>query len=317
MASAVNSIIRKLTRQKDDKLNILLFTTHERYESLICKTDHNFYALNCRKLLWLKKIAPKPENYTEIGGSIPKGINFDLVLTIGRKRHYLESLKLSNRLNLPMVVVEIDKFEPGYENRNGHKNVFLSQSSANSWGFANKEYFEIPNAVDREIFYKNPDLSPRTKVLVNCSMSKTKKEVDILKTLSTKFNIKTFDLHCQAHYHLMAEYLRDSLLYLNLSEKPQSLGMLEAMGCGCCVLSVDTEENSNIIRDGETGFLFKTMSQLETLIEDLYKNQEKALDIGNKSNHLIDSKFKESYFIREWNKVFYQTANQIYLGEPT
>ena len=44
MLSPITSIIRAATRKKEDKLNILTFPTHERYESMLAKTGHNFYA---------------------------------------------------------------------------------------------------------------------------------------------------------------------------------------------------------------------------------------------------------------------------------
>ena len=43
MLSPISSIIRAATR-KSGKLNILTFPTHERYETMLCKTGHNFYA---------------------------------------------------------------------------------------------------------------------------------------------------------------------------------------------------------------------------------------------------------------------------------
>ena len=44
MVSPVSSITRAATRKINEPLNILTFPTHERYESMMAKCGHNFYA---------------------------------------------------------------------------------------------------------------------------------------------------------------------------------------------------------------------------------------------------------------------------------
>ena len=44
IVSPLSYIIRAATRKPTEKLNILTFPTHERYESMLAKTGHNFYA---------------------------------------------------------------------------------------------------------------------------------------------------------------------------------------------------------------------------------------------------------------------------------
>ena len=44
MPNVMSSILRASTRKPDEKLNILTFPTHERYETGLAKTEHNFYA---------------------------------------------------------------------------------------------------------------------------------------------------------------------------------------------------------------------------------------------------------------------------------
>jgi len=47
IASASQRAVRGIMRRCNpaEKLNILTFATHERYEENLCKTGHNFYSL--------------------------------------------------------------------------------------------------------------------------------------------------------------------------------------------------------------------------------------------------------------------------------
>ena len=71
-ASATKRSIRSYMRKvkRGDKLNILTFATHERYEENLCKTGHNFYSLKVGGKQWDAEYAKVPENY-HIISSVP------------------------------------------------------------------------------------------------------------------------------------------------------------------------------------------------------------------------------------------------------
>jgi hypothetical protein len=81
-ASATSRNIRSIMRHpsEDEPLNILTFTTHERYEHNLCRTGHNFYALNVGGKTWDTDYSPIPDNY-HIINEIPEYLNIDLVLS--------------------------------------------------------------------------------------------------------------------------------------------------------------------------------------------------------------------------------------------
>ena len=61
MSNQTLSIINKI--KPKDKYSILTFDTHERYQTQMCKTGHDFYAFRydgCKE--WDDIYAPKPEN---------------------------------------------------------------------------------------------------------------------------------------------------------------------------------------------------------------------------------------------------------------
>ena len=81
-ANATKRSIRNIMRRSNptEKLNILTFPTHERYEENLCRTGHNFYSLTVLPgKEWDEDYAKVPDNYT-ILHEIPNDIEFDLIL---------------------------------------------------------------------------------------------------------------------------------------------------------------------------------------------------------------------------------------------
>ena len=64
MVSPTSSIIRAATRSVREPLNILTFPTHERYETLLCQTGHNFYSYRAEGIKdWNTNYGEIPDNY--------------------------------------------------------------------------------------------------------------------------------------------------------------------------------------------------------------------------------------------------------------
>jgi glycosyltransferase involved in cell wall biosynthesis len=83
------------------------------------------------------------------------------------------------------------------------------------------------------------------------------------------------DCHFQPAERNVAPWLRamDIFVLPSLSEA-LSNSLMEAMGCGCCVVASDTGGNPELVADGETGLLFP-VGDAEALAERL------ALVLGN------------------------------------
>ena len=87
MPTKMSSIIRGATRTPVEKLNILTFPTHERYETMLCKTGHNFYSYRAEGIKdWNETYAKLPSNYILLDpalgeAQIPDYVDFDLILS--------------------------------------------------------------------------------------------------------------------------------------------------------------------------------------------------------------------------------------------
>ena len=80
--SKVKTIIESANSKGKSKYNILTFPTHERYETQLCKTGHDFYSFrydNCKE--WDDNYAKRPDNYYILPkNSVLSGLDFDLIL---------------------------------------------------------------------------------------------------------------------------------------------------------------------------------------------------------------------------------------------
>lgn len=157
MSSPVNSIIRAAIRPEDKPLNVLLFTTSEEYESLLCQTGHNFFALNLRQEFWNNSKAILPENYTQIN-QINNNVEFDCVLCLGRNHYLPQCLVLSRELHLPLIIMELEYADKNSSTKvRGDINLFVNDSQAESWKFKKGDYNLINNAIDQKLYSYNKD----------------------------------------------------------------------------------------------------------------------------------------------------------------
>jgi hypothetical protein len=110
MANMMGSILKKAKNNKI--LNIICCQTHERIESQIAKTGHNFYAVNTPGMKqWQPKYAPVPKNYRILDASkgmsqFPPDIEFDLILCQNKAAQYPVLKPLSQQLGLALVHLE-------------------------------------------------------------------------------------------------------------------------------------------------------------------------------------------------------------------
>ena len=65
MRIVIESLLEKINTKKKDKYNILTFSTHEGYQTLLDKTGHNFLLFEENGLKeWNTEFRPVPKNHT-------------------------------------------------------------------------------------------------------------------------------------------------------------------------------------------------------------------------------------------------------------
>jgi len=318
---AVRSILRNATRKEDEPINILLGSAHERYQECLSKTGHNFYIVPFKgSHIWNTKYAPIPHNFIILPANLPEWIDFDLVLCQS-KDHYSIMKKFSKIFNIPLVCLE-HTFPPpnwGHSELNhakslrGHLNVFICESSRNAFGWTDKEAYVIRHGIDTDKFKPTPNTKKYDHILTVCNdfikrdwMSGYTLWTQLIKNLPYKVlgNTPGLSVEAKSTDELINHY-REASIFLNTTiASPIPMSLLEAMACGCAIVTTGTCMIPEIIENGINGYMSNDKDELKGYLVKLLKDPEDRKRIGENARKTIIEKFDLNNFIKEWDKLF-------------
>ena len=332
MSNQTMQILKNANSQEEKKYNILTFDTHERYQTQLCKTGHNFYSFRydgCKE--WDESYAKMPENYYVLPkNAIIGGVGFDMILSQSKFGQFQAASQIQQVLQVPIVSLEHtlpiqgwpkDQLDT-FKNMMGQSNVFISDYSVSEWGM-NCDSTVIHHSVDTETFKPKDGLDYI-------------KNVDILSVVSefpqrdyccnfsgwqrivSKFPFQIVDVVGKDSEQIpnvkggVAENLDDLVnrynacqIFLNTSTvSPVPTSLLEAMSCGCAVVSTATCMIPEIIQNGVNGFISNDEDEIKKYIQKLLVDKELADRLGKAARETIIEKFSEEKFINKWNETF-------------
>jgi len=325
MNNKIKAIFRKM--EGVDKYNILTFNTHERYQTMQCLTGHNFYAFTSDKdKEWFTEHAPVPDNYYQFPkNSIYPGVTIDFILAHSKFGQLQRAYEIQSYLQVPIICLEhtlpleqwSDEQLGQFQNFYGDVNVFITEYSKNQWG-VNAPSDVIYHAVDTDLF--KPAGLQRTGVLTvahdfikrdyalnyqgwnRITQGLDRKVVGATEGLSEA--AKDVDDLVKS-YQQAAVYINPSVL------SPVPTSMLEAMACGCPVVSMDNCAILEFIEHGVNGYLSNDEAELRQWIEHLLDKPELAHQMGEAARKTILEKCGKERFISEWNNIFDETYRRI------
>lgn len=342
MATAIGSILRAATRQPNEPLNILCMPCHERYETGLCKTGHTFYSFRVPNVVkdWNTTYAPVPPNYILLNpdmgeNQIPLGVDFDLVLSQNKFGQFQIAVQLARQLHLPLVSLEhtlnpdswSEKQLADLKMMRGHINVFISEYSRERWGWKEDEAEVVHHGVDTETFSPAPSDVTELKQkqilsVVNDWINRDyfcgfKLWQQVTKGLPVKPVGDTPGLSKPAgsveelvgHYRCAEVFLNTSLV------SPVPTALLEAMACGCAVVSTATCMIPEIINNGVNGFLSNDPQELRGYCQKLLADPTLARNLGDAARRTIVERFSMGTFVDNWNNIFERAAALFYKGE--
>tara|TARA_E500000331_G_scaffold356535_1_gene415165 strand:+ start:4812 stop:5831 length:1020 start_codon:yes stop_codon:yes gene_type:complete len=339
MRTKLQSMIRKATRDDKGPLNILTFPTHERYQCNLAKTGHNFYLWQEPGVIkpWVKEYAEVPENTTLLNPSkesdqIPINIDLDVVLSQNKFGQFNIASQIASMLDLPLISIEHTlpmeswnehQLESLY-NMKGNINIFISDYSRGIWGWTQDEADVIHHGVDTDFFCPTESLAKENSVLsvVNdwinrdwcCGYSLWEQVTGYPESnLPLKVIGDTPGLSeaAQSTGHLAEEY-KKSKIFLNTSLiSPVPTCLLEAMSCGCAVVSTETCMIPEIITNGQNGFISNDPKKLRSYIDILLKDDEMSKEIGLNARKTIVNNFGLKNFINQWNAAFQKSLELV------
>ena len=331
MPSPARPVIRRATRG-DGPLNILTFPTHERYESNLAKTGHNFFAwveLGVTKPKWDEDYAPIPENYTVLDPArgirqIPDFVDIDLVLAQNRFGQFQIAKQISQQIPAPFVSIEHTTLPPDSheEQKASHRtmvsdiNVFISEYNRDIWGWSEDNAEVIHHGVDTEVFEKRIDAGQRQPVsmsVVNdwinrdwcCGFSLWRDVVDYPHGLPVRVFGATEGLsESTKSVEELVYNLNDCRIFVNTSTaSPIPTSLLEAMSCGCAVVSTANCMIPSIIKNGHNGLCTNDPNEMRSMIHTLMEDPDLATRLGNNARETIVNDFSVPVFVDKWNSI--------------
>ena len=305
-----------------EKYNILTFAAHERYQSQLAKTGHNFYLFQSDGVKnWNNDYAPLPDNhYILPRETLYKGLSFDMILSHSKFGQFQMSELINKNLGLPIISLEHTVPTPNLKqewldeikNMTGDIDVFISEYSKGVWNLNTDEYEIVHHSVDTETFKpRSIEKKPYVLSVVNdfvnrdycCNYSGW---VRITEGLDTRLVGDNGDIGSPASSvdDLVNEY-NSAQVFLNTSTfSPIPSVVLEAMACGSAVVSTATCMIPEIIEHGVNGMISNDESELRSYIEQLLSDKDLREKIGKAARETILNKFTEESFLNNWNKIF-------------
>jgi|MDSZ01.2.fsa_nt_gb glycosyltransferase involved in cell wall biosynthesis len=328
MANQTIKIINSVDKQKD-KYNILTFDTHERYQSQLSKTGHNFFSFryeNCK--VWDQSYADFPENYYTLPkNSLISGLDIDFILSQSKFGQFQVASQIQQVLGVPILSLEHTLPIPSWPKEQldllksmvGQENVFISEYSVDKWGMSCSPTV-IHHSVDTEKF------SPK----------ETEKTTDVLSVVNEFIN-RDYCCNYNGWQRIVAK-LQNAVIdvvgkdseqipnvvggtakdisdlvsryngckvFLNTSTiSPVPTSLLEAMACGCAVVTTATCMIPEIIEQGQNGFMSNDENELAEYVQRLLDDPNLAKEMGDSARQTILEKFSEEKFINNWNTTF-------------
>lgn len=335
MYSAVSTILHRAVRN-GRKYNVLCCPTHESYETNLALTGHEFYAWRQKGVKdWRTDYRPLPSNYhlldsTRGVNQIPQDVKFDFVLSQNKFGQFHILSKLSEQLQLPLISLEHTLPQPDWSEdilfklrqMKGDINLFISEFSRSGWGWKDTEAEVIHHGIDTNNFIPS-DKERKNHVLsvVNdwinrdgpCNFQTWKRVVHDNKIPNLVLGDTPGLSKPAESTEALIEAYQTSRIFLNTSKvSPIPTSLLEAMACGCAVVTTATCMIPDIVKDGINGFITNNEQEIYNRIQELLQNPEKAEELGNRARETVLEMFSLDKFVSNWNGIFDRAANVIY-----
>ena len=330
--SPVSYITRAATLKDNEPLNILTFVTHERYEPNLCKTGHNFYAYTGEGIRdWNTNYAPIPDNYCILdkglgGKQIPLHLDIDLIISQNIVAHYDLAQGISQYLNIPIINIHHTLPPPAWKKEElqslsskvGVFDVYITDHNLKVWNINPKNSKVIYHGIDSN-FWKPAKKTKRGSYALSVVNDWINRDwccgYNLWKETTAGIPIKAIgDTPGLSQPASSLEDLRDNYnscgLFVNTSTySPIPMSLLEAMSCGCAVVSTATCAIPEIIENGVNGFVTNNISEMKEYISAILKDEKLRDSLGKEARKTILNKFSIKRFADEWNEIFYKVAN--------
>lgn len=332
--SHLRSIIRKATKAANERLNVVTFPTHERYQSGLANINADFYLWQGQGIKpWVDKYAKLPDNHILLNPKykqqLPDWIVPDLVLSQNKLAHHEISTQIAQHWQIPLVCIEHTLPMPTWPEAHirqlsqmrGNLNIFISEYSKNKW-LGQQNDIVIRHGIDVNKFKPNKEIKKKKLILsvVNDWINRDEPCGFKLWQTITGYPNPIFPLFVVGDTPGLSVPAKDtdelinaynmSSVFLNTSlVSPVPTALMEAMSCGLAVVSTNNCMIPEIIQHGYNGLLSNDPSELREFCEQLLHDDDLRTKLGNNARQTIIDKYHIDTFATNWNSVLHQVAN--------
>jgi hypothetical protein len=330
VATTFSSILRGVNRPANDKLNVLLCNTDEKFQFLLSTLGHNFYFINNpQSPPWNTIVREKPSNCILLDNKdLSEQVNdiaLDLIVCQNRSRDYTILAKLSTCLSCPILGInnflpfpEINQFAiQAMADQVYNAQVFSSKFVCNSWGLDDKDVAIIPKCIDTEVF--SGWVGGDNKVLINCDWYQNKANTTgfkLLEQINKQLPIQLMGINpgvsspAKDLNDLVNKYKNASVFLNTSSWLSCPLELLEAASVGAPIVSTKNADIEDYFIHGENAFLSNDGEEIVKYSKMLINDKNLAKTMGNNARQTIVDKFNKKIFIESYNKVFYNVIDK-------
>ena len=198
---------------------------------------------------------------------------------------------------------------------------FISKFNREAWGCNTKNAQYIEHGIDCE-FWTDFNEVPRDNVCLSvvndwpnrdwcCGFELWKQTVGIEteNQLPVRVLGKSPGLSVPADSieHLRDIYHSSRIFYNTSLHSPVPTVLMEAMACGCAVVSTATCMIPEIIEHGKNGMISNNPAQLSEFLSTLLTDEDMAKELGAQAQRTILEKYALSIFVDNWNNLFHST----------
>jgi hypothetical protein len=317
-------------------MNILTWATHESYQSCMAHTGHMYFLWQGDGFkTWNQTFRPLPSNHTLLEprkgqGQLPPDVVFDLVLSQNRLGQPHSQFQIADgvarSLHVPHVALEHTLPHPQWtvgqvrqiRDLVADANVFISEYSRAAWGWHESEASVVHHGIDTSTFSPPEPGVVRRPILLSvvnkwiernwcCGFDFWREVADGLPCFVVG-DTPGLSRPAAGVDELVWRY-RTSQVFVNTSTvSPIPTSLLEAMSCGCAIVSTDSGAISEIINDGVNGYRTNDKRRFRSVLERLLADPGECRRMGDAARDTVVARFSLGRFVADWNRVLGSVA---------
>ena len=315
-----------------DGCNILTGPTHEAYQTNMEALPYNFIMIQHENFKpWSFEQGPVPKNHTLLpGGNFPNYIDVDIILSQNKFGQIQAFKPIADSLNIPVISLEHTWPHPSWTSKRlealksmrGDLNVFISEASANAWGWSTEDpsVRVLHHGVNTGKFRPDESVEKDGKVLtvVNDYINRSwavgydiyQRVIDGLPA-NPVGNTPGFSEPLGGE-NLVKAYQKASVFLNTSTHSPIPMSVLEAMSCGCCVVSTATCAIPEFIEHKVNGFCTNDEEEMKHWLKWSLDNPDEAREMGNKARESAETQFSLKKHLEQWVPIIQEAFGSIH-----